>query len=98
MSTITKKKLSISLSMKFELDVYIDGNDDIEQIYDYVEYIFRNKKEDILRHIIDEKKTIRVGHKTNLSYEEDEDHIEILNEDEIISTIDEFEELAELAE
>ena len=93
-----KTTLEFSWNHVFKLDVYIDETDDVQCLHDYVVEVMKNKKDYILRDMIDGKNNTRIGLNVNLAYLEDEDRIEILNEDEIISTIDELEDLAKLAE
>lgn len=93
-----KTTLEFSWNHVFKLDVYIDGTDNVQCLHDYVVEVMKNKKDYILKDMIDGKNNTRIGLNINLAYLEDEDRIEILNEDEIISTIDELEDLAGLAE
>lgn len=92
MKTNVKTKLLLSWTQNFELDVYIDASDNLQQLYDYIDYIFQDKKIYILNDIIEEKNCTKVGKNINLVNLEKDKSLKILNEGEIYNLISELED------
>ncbi|NCC61268.1 MAG: hypothetical protein EOM12_10070 [Verrucomicrobiae bacterium] len=82
-----KTKVIFSQTQHYEIDVFLEYDDNIECIRDYIEDITKNKKNLIASNIINGNNIIRVGANTNLVYLEDEDYIEILNDEDISKNI-----------
>lgn len=78
-----KTKVLFSRTQYFEIDVFIESDDNIKCIKDYIEDVLRNKNEIIMNNILEENFVTRVGLNTNLVYLEDDDCIEILNDEDI---------------